>query len=203
LLAHDKYIMGKSKYDWAELQAYYDKGNSWRAVTAQFGVYNLSIQKAVKRGDLVSRDRADAVRLATGGSLPEQGKCIYCEADFEYRPAQQTGKYCSNTCRAKYQREIETPQRVLEGVASDRAVRSYLIEKDNRCSICEINEWHGQPLNLQMDHIDGNCDNNTLDNCRLLCPNCHSLTDTFGRKNHGKFVTRRSQINARRHINKI
>ena len=38
---------------------------------------------------------------------------------------------------------------------------------------------------IQLDHIDGNSDNNSLDNLKLLCPNCHSLTPTFGALNKG------------------
>lgn len=48
---------------------------------------------------------------------------------------------------------------------------------------CDITEWRGRPLTLELDHIDGNKRNNSLTNLRLLCPNCHSQTDTWrGRK---------------------
>ena len=56
--------------------------------------------------------------------------------------------------------------------------------KQNECEICKIpGEWNGLPLSLQVDHIDGNSNNHLLSNLRLLCPNCHSQTDTFGAKN--------------------
>lgn len=55
---------------------------------------------------------------------------------------------------------------------------------DKICVICNLAQvWNGKPLILQLDHIDGNKRNNTLTNLRLLCPNCHSQTDTFVRKN--------------------
>ena len=54
---------------------------------------------------------------------------------------------------------------------------------DYKCSECGIFEWNGKPLILEMDHIDGNRNNHTLNNLRLLCPNCHSQTNTFGSKN--------------------
>lgn len=41
----------------------------------------------------------------------------------------------------------------------------------------------GQPIPLELDHIDGNHQNNALQNLRLLCPNCHALTPTFRDKN--------------------
>lgn len=60
----------------------------------------------------------------------------------------------------------------------------------NKCSKCGLeNEWQGQPISLQIDHINGIRNDNRLENLRLLCPNCHSQTDTFSgktRKGTGK-----------------
>jgi 5-methylcytosine-specific restriction endonuclease McrA len=38
---------------------------------------------------------------------------------------------------------------------------------------------------IQLEHIDGNSENNIPTNLKLLCPNCHSLTPTFGGLNRG------------------
>lgn len=49
------------------------------------------------------------------------------------------------------------------------------------CKICNLGPiWNGQKLNLQLDHTNGNRKDCRLENLRLLCPNCHSQTDTFG-----------------------
>ena len=51
------------------------------------------------------------------------------------------------------------------------------------CAECGISEWRGKSFTLEVDHADGNKRNNTLENLRFLCPNCHSQTDTYKGKN--------------------
>lgn len=52
------------------------------------------------------------------------------------------------------------------------------------CSECGIGTVHdGRPLVLQLDHINGDSTDNRLENLRILCPNCHSQTDTFSGRN--------------------
>ena len=55
-----------------------------------------------------------------------------------------------------------------------------------KCAICGITEWMGQTLSLQLDHINGIHNDHRLTNLRFLCPNCHSLTETFAGRNQKK-----------------
>lgn len=53
--------------------------------------------------------------------------------------------------------------------------------KEDKCEVCGCsNEWNGSFLTLQLDHINGNHSDNRIENLRVICPNCHSQTNTFG-----------------------
>lgn len=112
--------------------------------------------------------------------------------------------FCSNKC----QREFEAKDYIErwkngeeDGLKGEYGVsnfiRKYLLEKSNyKCDKCgwgEKNEYTGN-IPLEIHHIDGNYLNNVEENLQVLCPNCHSLTESYkahnkdGRKGRKKYT---------------
>lgn len=117
--------------------------------------------------------------------------CLNCKEEIKT-----TGKkYCSHTCHQEYQykeyiRKWKNGE--VDGISGKNGtstyIRKYIFDKFNdKCTKCgwsEMNKKTGKiPLNLE--HIDGNWKNNKEENLDLLCPNCHSLTETYGILNKG------------------
>lgn len=74
-------------------------------------------------------------------------------------------------------------QRRNRGHLKSRLLREGL--KPRRCAVCGIDDWLGAPLSLAIHHLNGDRLDNRIENLELLCPNCHSQTDTYsGRNGH-------------------
>jgi hypothetical protein len=80
---------------------------------------------------------------------------------------------------------------IEEFLSNNRPVSSFKLKNkllkekllEYRCSFCGLTEWLGKPIPLELDHINGNNKDNSLENLRLLCPNCHALTPNYRGKN--------------------
>lgn len=114
--------------------------------------------------------------------------CLRCR-----QPVQGTGKlYCSRDCASTHRVE-RFAENLLSGTGtlssgSIPAIRRCLIRlRGEQCEKCGWNERHSvtKRVPLEVHHVDGNFENNTIGNVRLLCPNCHSLTPSFRNLNKG------------------
>jgi predicted nucleic acid-binding Zn ribbon protein len=112
-------------------------------------------------------------------------KCLNCNNEISSKK-----KYCDNKCQVLYERNILF-NRIKNGDITlyEKNYKNYLIyffgEKCMRCGWNEKHKITGK-VPIQLEHKDGNSDNNCLDNLEILCPNCHSLTLTFGSLNKGR-----------------
>jgi len=110
--------------------------------------------------------------------------CLTCGKLNERKP-NTYGKYCTNACQMEY----EYNQRIIRWKDGKRIgknpLKKYLSEQKEGCWGCGITEWNGKEIVLELEHINGNSGNNTEENVSLLCPNCHSQTDTYKGKNKG------------------
>ncbi len=126
--------------------------------------------------------------------------CIHCGKENVWGRTK-TNKYCNNQCQADWEWINVHIPKIENGEASHHSatmLKKYLVEKfGNKCFECGVTDtWQNKPLTLQLEHADGNSDNNFPQNLKLLCPNCHSQTEFFGSKGQGsryKKITKRNE----------
>lgn len=87
-------------------------------------------------------------------------------------------------------RKSEIDKELLEAdfssLSFERLRKRVLLEQDLKCNVCGLSDWNNKPISLELEHKDGDNQNNARENLEGLCPNCHSQTDTFrGRNKNG------------------
>lgn len=58
-------------------------------------------------------------------------------------------------------------------------LRRLKLEREWKCECCSLNEWMNNPIKLELHHINGDNSDNRKQNLQLLCPNCHSYTESW------------------------
>ena len=103
---------------------------------------------------------------------------------------------CSYECSAKRVREKTINEWLKTGKSGKEfdgalpiSIREFLFQKvEYKCEECGFsgfNKKTGKTI-LQIHHVDGNCHNNSIKNIRVLCPNCHAMTENYMNLNKGK-----------------
>ncbi|WP_097962633.1 HNH endonuclease signature motif containing protein [Streptomyces sp. or20] len=83
---------------------------------------------------------------------------------------------------------VDQGQTIERRIPGERLKRAMIaLGAPERCSLCGMGRmWRDRPLPLEVDHIDGNWRNNRPRNLQLLCPNCHSTTETYRGRGKGR-----------------
>lgn len=119
-------------------------------------------------------------------SKREDENCYYCGQSMRAKRGQ---KFCSQSC-ANESKTQERRQLILkdDNSLTSNAYKKFLIEEHGeKCMECgwdKINPITNK-CPIELEHIDGDHTNNHLNNLKLLCPNCHSLTPTYKGLNRG------------------
>lgn len=143
-----------------------------------------------------NKERTDEIKDKISNTLknktqkPDNPKCLICGDKVK----NYMNVYCSNKCQNddRYINYIKDWKNDKvdgkKGYGISNHIKRYLFEKyNNKCTKCGWsikNEYTGN-IPLECEHIDGNSDNNKEENLTLLCPNCHSLTETYKGANKG------------------
>lgn len=104
--------------------------------------------------------------------------CINCDIPISSK----NSKYCSVNC----QQDFQIKNKISDGSISARSIKRLLLkEHGEKCWCCGIKDWNTKKIIFELEHIDGNAYNNSIENLSILCPNCHSQTATYKAKNKG------------------
>lgn len=117
------------------------------------------------------------------------GHCLQCGKEISPKRTYCSNKCCTRHIRTKVIEQWKSGE--YDGLsgkyALSKSIRAYLLEKhDYKCELCgwgKVNPYTGT-IPLEIHHRDGDYTNNKEENLQVLCPNCHSLTETH--KSHNK-----------------
>ena len=184
--------MARKLHDWNAVQAYHNQGHRFSECAARFMFTKGAWNKAIHRGSLrvVPELREDRRRRVynwkTVQAFYDAGNSFrQCKTKFGFCAASwtnavQRGDLKPRVFRMSITELLSNPKRNRKHVKA-RLIRAGLLR--NSCQSCGLAEWRGQMLNMHLDHVNGVRDDNRLENLRMLCPNCHSQTPTYGGRN--------------------
>jgi hypothetical protein len=124
--------------------------------------------------------KCDAIKLKNGAGL----KKAYKEKRKETPFLKLTNEERSSNGKIGAIKRDEYFEDISFNFRSLNYIKKFIFdEQEGKCNKCKLNEWLGQDICLELEHIDGDNNNNERSNLELLCPNCHSQTETWRGKN--------------------
>ena len=139
----------------------------------------------LRRKDILEREQEIRQWIEENQPNTEIARRLNCNANtLKSYYERMNIKYSGNSSR-KGMPHLERRKSIEEylcGNASNSAKRKRLIEdgiKEAKCEICQLSEWMGKPIPLELHHIDFNHHNNELSNLQILCSNCHMQAHNY------------------------
>ena len=145
------------------------------------------LEEAVKKSLAIAGVCRELNMKACGGNY----KTLHAKfKEWEIDTSHFTGQAWSAN-RKIAERQLHANTILVRDRHNGRREQAYMLRKSlievgipELCSQCQMGPvWCGEPMVLEVDHIDGDPLNNLQNNLRFLCPNCHSQTATSGVKN--------------------
>lgn len=180
---------------WPEVQAFYDAGHSPLECALRFGFTRGAWRRAWQAGHLRVPERDRGVRRGRRAENVYDWALIqrFYDEGNTYRECRDRFRFSSGAWQKAINRgDLKTRprewavERVLAQSKSRLTIKRTLLRAgllENRCEECGLTQWRGRPLSIQIDHRNGLRDDHRIENLRMLCPNCHSQTETFAAKN--------------------
>lgn len=144
----------------------YVNGETAKEIGKDYGVYPNSITRLLRKYDTIIR-----VSGQPKGAVPWN-----------------KGKDIPDLLKIEFSRNLFKNGNIIdlaEQTIRSHAKRILINDNGNTCSVCNETIWCGRPIPLVCDHIDGNSNNCSFNNFRLVCCNCDAQLPTYKSKNRG------------------
>lgn len=173
-----------------------EEGKSYREISRLLGCSKGSVSYYCGKGQK-EKARLRVKNYRSGYEIkPKTIKKERCCKNCNSKLPINNNVFCNKDCYLDFYKKVNLEKFENGEIVGNITIRKVLIEKyGDKCFLCKQNSiWNDLPLVLQVDHIDGNSDDNTPNNLRLLCPNCHSQTETSKDKKTKKETKRNSYL---------
>jgi hypothetical protein len=120
---------------------------------------------------------AEVQRYHDQGHTARECMAYFGFSSHTWHKARERGDLVTRPAMAPVTAYLVNGRRVSRGHLKRRLLAEGL--KQGVCEECGISSWRGRRLGLALHHLNGNGNDNRLENLQLLCPNCHSQTPNF------------------------
>lgn len=178
----------RKQFDWAAIQALIDAGNGYKQCNTAFGIAHATWVKAIELGDIRAEMRPNVARrfdwfaiqrMYDAGATVRECLAYFGCSQQAWHKARKRGVLVTKS-------RLWTTEDALAHSKARITIKRHLLRAGilhNRCDWCGLTSWRDRPISIQIDHVNGIRDDHRVENLRMLCPNCHSQTDTFAAKN--------------------